>query len=148
MKRDPAAVRWQGEWCGRGPLPRNGWTESGYRWERRERESHSGVGGARCPVGESEQDGSETGHTLNFSNPALSPTRMTDSDWVIFVRVMAKRTPFSERAKELPAEAEERRGSGEEEQRRGRTREKERSVCGGAYLRLSCPRPRQDCQLA
>ena len=73
---------------------------------REKRESLSGVGGARCPVGESEQDGSETDHTLHLRDPALWPTRMTDADKVNLVRVMAKRAPFSERAKELPSDAE------------------------------------------
>ena len=48
----------------------------------------------------------ETDHTLNFSAPALWPARMTNSDRVKLVCVMGQRTPFSERAKELPADAE------------------------------------------
>ncbi|KAL1023478.1 hypothetical protein UPYG_G00041300 [Umbra pygmaea] len=97
--------------------------------EREERGSHSDAGRAGCPVGlgESDQNGSETDHTLNFSDPALWPTRMTDSDRVNLVCVMAKRTPFSEERK---------------------SKVKGEIWRKGAHLRLSCPGPRQDCQLA
>uniref|UniRef100_A0A3B4ZP78 DUF4371 domain-containing protein n=1 Tax=Stegastes partitus TaxID=144197 RepID=A0A3B4ZP78_9TELE len=74
--------------------------------DERESERQSAAGGACCPVGQSEQDGSKTDQTLNSSDPALWPANLTDSDRVHLVRVMAKRKPFSERAKELPADAE------------------------------------------